>query len=185
MKTFKEYLTEQSLTEAYINLSSEEEKERYAEQVFDILQKSYAKIGGIHGSGFSSPEEMVKRIPWWKLFKRDGRIIACVLYKNTNGRKLVAMGSDGSPEGKEIAKRMLRDDIESGRAYGEVSDAVLKYLRRTYGDELEKYFVPSHSVADILHKEIEPTSKHTYKRKIGDTSHEKAMYGKTGQSFKK
>ena len=131
MKIFEEYLNKNLLFEAYLNLTDESDKMKYATQVFDIIQQSYSKIGGIHGSGFSSPEDMVKNIPWWKLFKKDDRIIACCLYKNKNGRKLVAVASDGTPLGKDVAKRMLRDDIEFGRAYGEISDAVLRYLRRT------------------------------------------------------
>ena len=179
MKTFTEYLTE-----SYVNITSEHEKEVYAEQVFEILQKSYAKIGGIHGSGFSSPEDMIKNIPYWKLFKRNDKIIACVLYKDTNGRKLVALGSDGSDEGKNVAKRMLRDDIEHDRAYGEISDAVLRYLQKTYGDELHKFLVPSKEVGNILNKDVTPTGTYTYKRSIGGVEHEKAMYGSLGKKFK-
>ena len=180
MKTFIEYMAE-----SYINLSiNDDKKKMYANQVFDILQKSYAKIGGIHGSGFSSPEDMIENIPYWKLFKRDGNIIACILYKDKNGRKLVALGSDGSEEGKRIAKRMLRDDIERNRAYGEVSDAVLRYLQKTYGNDLEEFLVPSAEVGKILKKEVIPTGAYTYKRSIGGVEHEKAMYGSLGKGFK-
>jgi len=180
MKTFIEYMAE-----SYINLSNNDDKKKmYANQVFGILQKSYAKIGGIHGSGFSSPEDMIQNIPYWKLFKRDDTIIACILYKDKNGRKLVALGSDGSEEGKKIAKRMLRDDIERNRAYGEVSDAVLKYLQKTYGDELKEFLIPSTEVGKILKKEVTPTGDYTYKRSIGGVEHEKAMYGSLGKGFK-
>ena len=180
MKTFIEYITE-----SYINLSMDDEKKKtYANQVFDILQKSYAKIGGIHGSGFSSPEDMIQNIPYWKLFKRNDKIIACVLYKDRSGRKLVALGSDGSSEGKNIAKRMLRDDIERNRAYGEVSDAVLRYLQNTYGDELDKFLIPAKEAGKILNKEVTPTGIYTYRRLIGGVEHEKAMYGSLGKGFK-
>lgn len=67
MGTFKE-LFEQSLTEAFVNLINDDPKKiEYVDDVWDIIQRSYAKIGGIHGSGFGSKDEMMKKILFGKL----------------------------------------------------------------------------------------------------------------------
>ena len=44
MISFKEYLEE-----GYKNLFTDSQKRKYAEEAFAQLQKSYEKIGGIHG----------------------------------------------------------------------------------------------------------------------------------------
>lgn len=61
------------LTESYINLFKEQEKEKYVDEVWDLIQTSYKPIGGIHGSGFKSKDDMIKNIPFWKLVKRGGK----------------------------------------------------------------------------------------------------------------
>lgn len=47
MVSFKEFL----LNESYKNLTSREEKEKYAEEVYSLLQSAYSKIGGLKGKG--------------------------------------------------------------------------------------------------------------------------------------
>ena len=42
------------LFESYQNIFDEETKRKYANEVFELLQNAYSKIGGIKGSGFSS-----------------------------------------------------------------------------------------------------------------------------------
>ena len=62
MVSFKEFLNE-----SYKNITDHSEKEKYAEEVFNLLQRAYAKIGGLKGNGFQSPEDMIEKIPFWKL----------------------------------------------------------------------------------------------------------------------
>ena len=42
-------------------------REKWVDQAWEMLNKTYAPIGGIKGSGFSSREDMIKNIPFWKL----------------------------------------------------------------------------------------------------------------------
>jgi hypothetical protein len=60
MLSFKKYLEER-----FVNLLPQdtEKKREHAEHLHGMLQKSYADQGGIHGSGFESPEDMVNKIP--------------------------------------------------------------------------------------------------------------------------
>ena len=69
------------LFESYQNIFDEETKRKYANEVFELLQNAYSKIGGIKGSGFSSPEDMIQNIPFWKLFIYKGKVI----YINASG----------------------------------------------------------------------------------------------------
>lgn len=186
MLKFADYNLEiQSLNEHVINTSSNDEKEKYKDQVWDILELSYRYIGGIKGSGFESADDMVRKIPYWKLVKKDGKIVAVMLYKDKNGRKMVACGSDGSSIGKAACKKMIIDDIKHARAYGEISDALVKYVKKTLTSaEIDKYFIAADKVGDILNKDVKTTGKYTYIREISGEQHEKMMYGKTGMKFK-
>jgi len=104
-------------------------KDKYKQQVWDVLQKSYARIGGLKGSGFGSVDDMVASIPFWKIAIRDGAVRAVVMYKDKNGRKAVAAGTDGSADGISLYKEMSKADID--RAYGEKSKAALGMLMNT------------------------------------------------------
>ena len=70
MLTFKSFIAE-----GFVNVilsKQDEDRKKYAKQVWDLLQSSYAKIGGIKGQGFSSVDDMIANIPFWKLFQRLG-----------------------------------------------------------------------------------------------------------------
>lgn len=58
--TFTQYLTEK-----FHNLFSAEQKEQYADQVWDILNQSYKPIGGLRG--IESKEDMIQSVPMWKV----------------------------------------------------------------------------------------------------------------------
>lgn len=135
------------------------EKALYADQVWDILQTSYASIGGIAGSGFQSKDDMIENIPFWKLSIKDGKVHAAALYKDKAGRKTVAIGADGSDYGKAKATDMLKNDIK--RSYGEVSKAPLAVLLKSYPkDVLEQFLRTPQEVVSILRKsDIHPISK--------------------------
>ena len=126
MVSFKEFL----LNESYKNLTSRKEKEKYAEEVFSLLQSTYSKIGGLKGNGFQSKEDMIEKIPFWKLFIFQGRVIACSMYKDKQGRKRVAIGSirDKSDPNYEKSKRivfqMMKDDaVRNGIYKDELPDS--------------------------------------------------------------
>jgi hypothetical protein len=142
------------LTERYINLiGNDPKKSQYADEVFALLQKAYADIGGIRGNGFNSPEDMVAKIPFWKLVKKDGRIVAAVLYKDKNGRKSVAVGTDGSPE----AKRAYQDAIkqEPKRSYSEKSKASLGAFIKHAGN-IEQHAQTPEQAEKVLQEPVIP-----------------------------
>jgi hypothetical protein len=125
-------LVEQIINEKYVNAVGTSGKamaikQKYVDEVWDILQKSYANIGGIKGNGFESPEALLQ-IPMWKLGIRDGTVKAVAMYKDKGGRKAVAIGTDGSVEAKWFVGDIFRNEIK--RSYGEKSKAALSMLMK-------------------------------------------------------
>jgi len=121
------------------------------------------------------------------LVRKDGKIVAVMLYKDKNGRKMIALGTNGSKEGKEAIKKMLKEDIKTGRSYGEVSHGVLKLIKKMFTQkEFDLYVVPSEKAISLLNKGKKgaiPIDEFSYGRMIGDEVIIKVMYGKPGQSI--
>jgi len=211
MKTFRKFLTEDLgvLTESYINLigpKTNDEREKYADQVWDLLQKSYADIGGIHGNGFSSKQDMINNIKFWKLSKSGDKITSAIMYKDKNGRKAVALGTDGSNAGKKALFNTLGKEFSRG--YAELSGPALHAAVKTLGDETAKAVaMDSDDAADLLGKDVTHMTKNLvgslndddiktwnkygklfpksfYLRKIGQEMHLKMILGVPGIKIK-
>lgn len=172
---FHQYL----INETIDNYFKPEEKKKYAQQVYDVLEKAYKPAGGLVGSGFRNVEDMIKNIDMWKVFRRGDEVKAVMMYKDKAGRKRVAIATDGSKEGKDMLKKMLADEYKSGRSFGEVSDASLGFIKRIFSEaDFKKFVVPFDIVKETLKgKEIEDVNGFIYKRKIGGEWHEKIMLG--------
>ena len=151
-----------TVKENYKNLFDTEEKQKYADEVWDLIQNSYKPIGGIKGNGFKNKEDMINNISFWKLYIKDNKIIAVILYKDKNGRKSVAGGTDGSADGKKQFIKMKQDDLLLKRSYSEVSDKVLSNIYRNTPDFIN-YVIPFNDVVSILNVPIKkPTSNDVY-----------------------
>lgn len=182
MRSF-EFLPEQNLNETFVNAFKPEQKQKYVDQVWDILQSSYHAIGGIKGTGFNSKEDMIKNVPFWKLGIRGGKVRSVVMYKDKGGRKTVAVGTDRSPESKVLLKDMLRNEFE--RSFGEKSGPLLNYLKRNFPKQVEKYTIPPEKAGAIIGKsDIEPTDDQEYYRTISGTKMKKRMIGTPGKTIK-
>lgn len=185
------------LKESYHNFfpSDVAKKTAHAKEVFDLVQKSYADQGGIKGSGFSSPEDMVKNIPMWKLSKKDGKVNSAALYKDTQGRKRVAAATDGTPEGKKAAAGAAVGDLKQQRAHMELSGKSLSFVKKLIDlkdhlhtfDSAEKFHKsrgdtitrPSDDDKEVIrHPELKD---HMYSRNIGGHIHTKVMMGTMGK----
>jgi len=119
------------ISERYVNAIGDKDidlKNQYKKQVWDLLQSSYAKNGGLMGSGFQSMEIMVEKIPMWKMVINNGTVEAVVMYKDKGGRKSVAMGSTGSPYAKKAISNLFPAELQ--RSYGEKSKSALGALMK-------------------------------------------------------
>ena len=167
------------LTETIDNYFDYNEKQKYSQQVWDIIQRSYAPIGGIHGNGFKSIDDMIKNIPMWKIFRRGDTVKVIMLYKSKQGRKRVALGTDGSKEAKEMLAKMLIDEYRTKRTFGEVSDNSLRFIKRQFTEEeFKKFVIPVDIVKKLLPNDvIEDIDGYFYNREIGGHYHTKLMLG--------
>lgn len=197
----EEILEEKTLlVERVINLLPQDinGKKAYADEVWSILQTSYEKVGGIQGSGFGSKEDMIKNIPFWKLIKRNGKIVAVGMYKDKHGRKRVAAGTDGTSEGKEGFAMLGKEDLQQKRAYGEVSGPSLSFALKQVGEEnFIKNLIEPREVEKILDEPIiYPVSdddsevirhpglkSYFYQRDIGGDLKTKVMMGTPGNKI--
>lgn len=136
MLTYSQYLSE-----TYKNLLDKdlEEKRKYIDEVWDLLQKSYAPIGGIKGNGFGSKEDLIEKIPFWKLLIKNKKVIVAIFYKNKGGRKIVAIGTDGSDLAKIWLQKIYKESL--GVAYGEQSGPALAYAMKSIDFKILKNFL--------------------------------------------
>jgi hypothetical protein len=197
MKRFAEYI---ALSERAVNLFQRdtEKREDLADEVWAILQASYKDIGGIKGSGFENKQSMIDNVPFWKLVRRDGKIVAVVMYKDRGGRKLVAVGSDGSDAGKKGILDIIKDDLKQQRSFGEFSDRLLAFIIKNLGvDEIKKNAIKRSRLSQLLETEeiLEPEANdfyvqkypalkdYFYRREIGGKLHTKISFGTSGKKL--
>jgi hypothetical protein len=78
-----------------------------------------------------------------------------VLYKDTNGRKLVALGTDNSNQGKKILSDVFKNALKV--SYGEYSGKLLNLIVKSVSFErLEPYLLEPAYVQKLLDKQIIP-----------------------------
>jgi hypothetical protein len=180
------------ISEGYLNIFNSVQKEKYAEEAYSQLQNAYRKVGGLKGSGFETPFDMINNIPFWKIkLDANGRILAAAYYKDKEGRKRVAVSSDGTVTGKRILADIIVSDLKHGRAYAEQSGSSLRFLVSQIGyDGVKKYVLPIAKVSQIIPDEIRDTpeddvevinhpelAEYFYQRKIGGHWHTKIAIG--------
>jgi len=171
-------IVKEIITERYVNLLNKSDMEKYADIVWDIMQKSYAVCGGFKTA--ATPEDLIKKSSMWKLSRKNDKIIAAAVYKDKFGRKAIAKGSDGSQEGKEAIKSIYKADVILKRGWGEFSGKP-ESLMLKYGGKP----VPNKYAAIILGKDIEsynPDGFH-YTRRILGHDLEKIIIGDLPQDI--
>jgi len=175
--TFKQFLAEK-----FYNVFTADEKKKYADQVWDILVASYKNIGGL--AGIDSKEDMIQNIAMWKVAVKDGKVLAAILYKDKeggHGRKLVAVGTDNSKEGKDLLRNTLKHEFT--RSFMEVSGPFYKFMDKHYPDLVKQYTISPEQASKILDREVTPTKDGWYKRKIQGSTFEKIMLGTPGKQI--
>ncbi len=160
------------LTERVVNLHNNETKLKYGQQVWDVLQKSYENIGGFRTA--SSLEELMVKSAMWKIVIRHNHVSAVQIYRDQFGRKSIALGSDGTRQGKLDAFMMLNENVKMGRSWSEVSGAVEKLVAKLGMKPIPSQFAELLTKHNIL--SYNPDGFH-YSRFIEGHPHEKIMYG--------
>ena len=122
-----------------------------AAEVFFLVQRTYANIGGIGKA--SNVDEFIEqyiespKIGMWKLVRRGDKIVAGIIYRSDRGgRKAVCGFQDGTEQGKKDLAKIFSDDfkLKDRGAWAEASGKALMTMLKQGGE-----LVPS-DVAKIL-----------------------------------
>jgi hypothetical protein len=135
----------------------DKERQKYAHEVFELLQKSYQSVGGITAPGFKNANDMQENVQIWVLYIKEEEVLAAVMYKVEEDEHVqrVAVGTvrydnpeklhDDIPANKEesVSNKNKREKFqdsakENTRKVKSAKDAVAKIL--TYEHEHESAY---------------------------------------------
>ncbi|HET6352548.1 MAG TPA: hypothetical protein VFG89_10540 [Coriobacteriia bacterium] len=120
------------------------------------------------------PEALLEYNRWVLIVDATGKVVGCVCFKTTDGGlKLGILATDGTPEAKSTAKRLIRGALRLDGVYAEVSGALERTLIK------HVHSVPAKDAALVLAKPIEPLPDgFHYRRKIANVGvRQKIMVG--------
>jgi len=181
MKTFLQYLQENNLYEHVLSIGLNPKHEKFREQhrqaIHNIIRDSYKDIGGYSGQGHGTKKESDAihddiTNSSIKAVVRSGKVTAASLYKNKHGRKNIALGSDGTDQGKKDIKKTSLEDIHQKRSWGEYSGNAERMKRRQKAP-----IVHSKNAERLTGKRATPVDSEYYKRDIGGEEHQKVIFG--------
>lgn len=166
------------LEERYINLFDKEDMTKYGEEVWKLIQQTYAPIGGYPDDNIV---DLIKDTAMWKLVRKNGKIVAFCLYKDKSGRKSIAGGSDGSSEGKKALFDIFKEDFRLNRSWAEVSGKLEQILLANFkAQPLPNTYAQKLTGKKIL--SLNSDGVH-YTRLIGGEPHEKMILTGDIESF--
>lgn len=160
------------LVERVVNLFNQPDQIKYADQVWALLQSSYKGAGGFHSA--EDIPDLLSKTNMWKLVVRDGKVTAANLYRDLHGRKSIAAGTDGTPQGKHDYNMIKDADIKYQRSWAEVSGAPEHIAKKAGMKPLPAKFAKILTGKEIL--EYNADGYH-YSRMINGHLHEKIIYG--------
>ena len=131
----KVYDNDKLIYESFVNLFSDEDKLIYLDRIVELLNLTYASIGGYLGRSDWKTEELKADIlenDLIKLWRSGGKIIGGSTYKFKGGRKTTGIFHDNTQSGKDIVNKILHDDfrLKDRNTWAEVSGAPAKILSR-------------------------------------------------------
>lgn len=174
------------LTERVINLWTPEEKAKYAPKVWDMLNRSYQKLGGFKSA--ANAEELVDTPGLWKLIKRGDKITAVGIYtssEKTKNLKSIAAATEteldpeknayiATTQGKRDLVLLKSEDVRLNRAWVEVSGPAEKFILKLGASRIPNKYAELLTGKRIL--ELNPDGYH-YTRLIQGVPYEKMIVG--------
>ena len=171
MIKLKSLIKESLLIESFVNITSTQDKDKYLDIVWNMLQTAYEPIGGFKSS---TKESLIRETDMWKLCRRNNNITSLLLYVNKKGHKLIGGATNGTSEGKKDLYKMIDEDIKFKRAWAEVSGAMEHLYIKFNANK-----IPNTEAEKVLGKHIislNPDGLH-YTRLIAGHPHEKMLVG--------
>lgn len=110
-------------------ITSSDTKQELSQEMWDILDKSYAALGGF--KSYDSPEHMVHTPGTWVVSYDDNNTLTSgIIFKNQFGNKLVGLGTNGQPESKQDITHILNTMKSKRDFWAEVSGPLEKMFNR-------------------------------------------------------
>ena len=173
----KVYDNDKLIYESFVNLFSDEDKLIYLDRIVELLNLTYASIGGYLGRSDWKTEELKADIlenDLIKLWRSGGKIIGGSTYKFKGGRKTTGIFHDNTQSGKDIVNKILHDDfrLKDRNTWAEVSGAHAKILSRN------EFAIPLPAIyaEELLKKKIQIVDEYYYIRDIGGKPMTKMIY---------
>jgi hypothetical protein len=174
------------LIERILNLHTPKQKAKYADEVWDLLQKSYVRSGGFKSA--ADKEELITIPGYWKIVKRGDKITAANLYRKvpqTQTFKVYASGAETRPDsitnaprstlqGKRDYSMVKKADVTQKRAWAEVSGPAEAVAKKSGGKPIPNKYTAYLTGKEIL--DLDSDGYH-YTRLIQGEPYEKIMYG--------
>lgn len=160
------------LIERVLNLFSPEDKKKYADVVWDMLQTSYKDSGGFKSA--VNVDELINDSSLWKIITRGEDVTAVSIYKDSKGRKAIASGTNGTKQGSKDYKMIRGNDDTLRRAWAEVSGKPEEFLKKKGAIPIPSKFARFLTRKEIL--KYNPDGVH-YTRLIQGAPTEKVIYG--------
>lgn len=175
MQTFSQFIAE-----SWSTSDSVTHKQKYHDQVHKLLSDSYKPAGGYGGHESGSPEEHAAISAdihhpnhILKVNHVGGKVTSAAIYKKQHGRKLIALGHDGSVLGRTHTHKLVSEDHKMKRSWGEVSGAV-EHLYKKHNVPAVSNAHAEHLTGKVIHSK---NSDGSYVRTIGGHHHVKTIYG--------
>jgi hypothetical protein len=174
------------LAERVINLWTPEQKAKYADVVWDMLDRSYQKMGGFKSA--ANVDELIDTPGLWKIVQRGNKITALGIYKSsekTTNLKSIAAATEteldpeknlyvATQQGKKDLMMIKGEDIKFERAWVEVSGPAEKLMARMGAKPIPNKYAEFLTGKKIL--ELDSDGVH-YTRLIQGEPHEKMIVG--------
>jgi hypothetical protein len=174
------------LVERVINLWTPEQKAKYADVVWDMLDRSYQKMGGFKSA--ANVEELIDTPGLWKLVQRGDTITALGIYKpseKTKNMKSIASATEteidpekniyvATTQGKKDLMMLKSEDIRLNRSWVEVSGPIEKLMLKMGSKPMPNKYAEFLTGKKVL--ELNPDGVH-YTRLIQGEPHEKMIVG--------
>ena len=164
------------LVEGHANFLSTSEKTAIVDEIWEMLDRAYAKAGGFKSA--INKQDLIDNTFIWKIVRNAGKIISVIISKDTKfGRKLIALATDSSNLGKHKLASMIHDEVVRNHTFCEVSGSMENFALKQCS--LGMYKVPNMYAAQLTGKEIlklHPDKLH-YDRLIQGHQHTKMIVG--------
>jgi hypothetical protein len=117
----EEWLEADKMSGDYIEGACGEDRKKYIDIVWDMLQNTYSKIGGI--AEIISKEDLLNDSYYFQMVYRKHKIVAVFCYMTKNNRTFFYCGSDGSKDGMDVLCEYIKDEImlKKNKSWIEVS----------------------------------------------------------------